>query len=273
MDFTQTNQKQMEDLYSKHQLNQCIKQAFLDDGYAEEMTRVDILVPFGLGLLVQMVLHKRATVETLVGILRRHFEHTEKPAQACADALDDAAEKDLVDWDPVSEKFILVHDISNELKHRLDILQYPLPMIEPPQEVRNNRQTGYQTIHGSLLLRDNHHDDDICLDHINRVNSISLSLNADVVAFVQNHWKGINRQKPGENYQEFRARKKAFQKYNDASADVLEGLMFHGNRFWLTHKYDKRGRTYCQGYHVNPQGNDWNKACVELADAEKLNEM
>jgi DNA-directed RNA polymerase len=47
--------------------------------------------------------------------------------------------------------------------------------------------------------------------------------------------------------------------------------MAGGNRFWLTHKYDKRGRTYCQGYHVSYQGNDYNKACIEFADGEPLN--
>jgi DNA-directed RNA polymerase len=49
-------------------------------------------------------------------------------------------------------------------------------------------------------------------------------------------------------------------------------LMFTaGNRFYMTHKYDKRGRTYSQGYHINPQGNDWNKAVIEFADKEVIN--
>ncbi len=45
-------------------------------------------------------------------------------------------------------------------------------------------------------------------------------------------------------------------------------LMMHSNVFHMTHKYDKRGRTYSQGYHVNYQGNPWNKACIEFADKE-----
>jgi DNA-directed RNA polymerase len=36
----------------------------------------------------------------------------------------------------------------------------------------------------------------------------------------------------------------------------------------MTHKYDKRGRTYSQGYHIQPQGSDWNKAVIEFADKE-----
>ena len=41
-----------------------------------------------------------------------------------------------------------------------------------------------------------------------------------------------------------------------------------GNHFYLTHRYDKRGRTYAQGYYINPQGNEWNKAVLEFADKE-----
>jgi len=97
-----------------------------------------------------------------------------------------------------------------------------------------------------------------------------LSLDSDVVAFIQNQWKNHDRRKDGESREDFRKRVKAFDKYDRTSRDVLAALMAQGDRFWLTHKYDKRGRTYAQGYHVNPQGNDWNKACVEFANKEKL---
>jgi DNA-directed RNA polymerase len=46
---------------------------------------------------------------------------------------------------------------------------------------------------------------------------------------------------------------------------ILEGF---SNEFYLTHRYDKRGRVYCQGYHVTYQGTPWNKAVLELADKE-----
>jgi len=38
----------------------------------------------------------------------------------------------------------------------------------------------------------------------------------------------------------------------------------------MTHRYDKRGRVYCMGYHVNYQGTPWNKAVIELADKEMI---
>jgi DNA-directed RNA polymerase len=50
----------------------------------------------------------------------------------------------------------------------------------------------------------------------------------------------------------------------------MEHLAVADDRFYLTNKYDKRGRTYSQGYHVNPQGADWNKGVIELADKELI---
>lgn len=64
---------------------------------------------------------------------------------------------------------------------------------------------------------------------------------------------------------------KAFEKYDRTAKDVLDHVRIHGNEFYLTHRYDTRGRTYSQGYHVNPQGNDWNKAIVEFAKEEVTN--
>ena len=52
------------------------------------------------------------------------------------------------------------------------------------------------------------------------------------------------------------------------SMKVFAMLINEGNRFYLTHKYDKRGRTYCQGYHVSYQGNTYRKAILQLADKE-----
>lgn len=38
-----------------------------------------------------------------------------------------------------------------------------------------------------------------------------------------------------------------------------------------SHKYDRRGRTYAVGYHVNSQGTDYNKSVLELSRKEIIN--
>lgn len=267
-----SSQIDLERLYSKHQVFSCLANEYRDAGFEEALIEVGILASFGIDLLVQMCLHKRASVPVLVGLLKKHFKHETNPAQACADMILKAAAEDVIDWEDLSGTAVVKYEVSADVQERLDRFQYPLPMIQEPESVNNNRQTGYCTIRGSIILRNNHHEDDVCLDHINRMNSTPLALNANVVAFVQNQWKNLDKPKDGESHDDFKRRKKAFEKYDRTSRDVLAALMAQGDRFWLTHKYDKRGRTYSQGYHVNYQGNDWNKACIEFADKEPLNE-
>ena len=269
-----SSQKELESLFSKHQVMPFLRQICEDRGYPETLKELGLPVEFGIQLLSHMMLCKRANIVTLVGILRHHFTDSEEASavQQCTEMLCKAVDVDAVNFDAQMMVFIVEHDIKKQEQQQLDQFQYPLPMIEHPEPVTNNKETGYQTIPGSLLLKNNHHDQDICLDHINRMNSIPLSVNPDVVAFVQNQWARLDKPKPDELYQDFKKRQKAFKKYDAASRDVIDGLVAAGNHFWLTHKYDKRGRTYCQGYHVSTQGNDWNKAVIEFAEGEKLNE-
>lgn len=272
IDLATASQATLELLYSKYQQMRCIKYEISDGEIPQELTQAGIPLAFGLDLIAQMLLHRRCKFDVLAGLLHHHFIHDEHPAKACAEMITKAVNNDFVHWHDQHEIFIMAIDIPDEVKERMGIFQYPLPMIEEPETVKNNRETGYQTIRNSILLRDNHHEEDVCLDHINRANGIPLRLNEDVVALVQNHWKNIDKIKPGESRSEFKQRQKNFRTYDQVSRDVIDALLAQGNHFWLTHRYDKRGRTYASGYHVNYQGNDWNKACVELAEAEPLNE-
>jgi DNA-directed RNA polymerase len=181
-----------------------------------------------------------------------------------------AAQADLMDWSPNLELFIVRFQISPETQEELDRFMYPLPMVVEPKPIRTNKDTGYFLGSGSVILKNNHHGDDVCLDHLNRVNRIKLTINMAVVKMVHNKWKNLERIKPGETREEFAARKKAFVKYDRVARDVVEFLMQESDHFYLTHKYDKRGRVYSQGYHVSDQGNDWNKAVIEFANREVI---
>ena len=68
------------------------------------------------------------------------------------------------------------------------------------------------------------------------------------------------------NLQQMQQRNFARYRYN--SLFTVKLCLLNGNNFSLNHKYDKRGRTYCQGYHVNYQGTPWNKAVVEFSHKE-----
>lgn len=265
-------QIELEQMFAKNQLLYRIKNEFKANGFEEFLAERKINVEFGLDLLVQMYLHKRTTVGVLTGILHKHFEDQDNPFQACADALYDAASKDLMDWKSVDNRFVVRYGLSDDVQKEIDTYQYPLPMIVPPNQIVNNKTTGYLTIKGSVILKNNHHDDDVVLEHLDRMNQIKLSMNPHTVRMVQNQWANLDKPKEGESYEDFKKRQRAFEKFDKTSRDVLDGLFTLGNEFYLTHKYDKRGRTYCQGYHVNIQGNDWSKGVIEFTEKEYVND-
>ena len=213
-----------------------------------------------------MQLHKRCKLDVLLGTLRGHCE----TAQEVADLILKCAEADLVDYDPTLEIFIVKFLVSNDVQEELDKYQYPLPMVVEPEAVYSNSTTGYLTIPGSLILKKNHHEDDICLDHINRMNKVKLTINNDTASMIKNQWKGLDKMKEGDTKEDFEKRKKAFAKYDKTAKEVIAKLTEHGNEFYLTHRYDKRGRTYSAGHHIQYQGNAWSKAIVEFSTKELI---
>lgn len=261
-------QIEIEKLFHKNQLFPRIKNEFLDCDYDFPgiMRKFSIQEDFGYDLLVQMVLHKRAHLATLVGALKKHFDGD---CQLTVDELHKAVMADLVDWSPVARQFIVKFGISPDVQADLDRYQYPLPMVVEPKYLYDNHDSGYYTGKSSVILRQNHHDEDVCLDHLNHVNRTKLRINQKVAKTIRNRWRNLDKPKLDEEHSEYQKRVKAFEKYDRTAHDVMNhlGLATEGE-FYLTHKYDKRGRTYCQGYVVNYQGTPWNKAVIEFANQE-----
>ena len=264
MSDLRARQIELEQLFNKNQLIPRMRKEFTDCkdidfmGYLKHKSIPEL---FGIDLLVQMALHKRTSLTTLIGCLRHHFQDSQKTA----DYIKLAAEVDLVDYDPEIRIFIVRYEISADVQAELDCFQFPLPMVVQPEIVKSNTDSGYLISRGSLILRNNHHDDDVCLDHINRMNAVKFTINQDTAMMVKNTWRNLDKPKEGETKADFERRKRAFEKYDRTAKDVIDMLP---EEFYLTHKYDKRGRFYCQGYHVTYQGAAWNKAVIELADKE-----
>lgn len=265
------HQRELEILFNKNQTITRIKSEFIDCesfDFGEYFEANDIPTGFGFDVLVQMALHKRCQLPTLVGIMDKHFNNVQKTA----DMLYRCAELDLVDWSPNLNLFVVKFTISDDVQEELDRFQYPLPMVVRPRRVHCNSETGMINSGGSLILKNNYHEDDICLDHINRSNAIEFSINFQVAEMVKNQWRGLDKPKVGETRDDFMRRKKAFEKYDRTAREVMKIVTAHENKFYMLHKYDKRGRTYCQGYHINYQGAPWNKAVVEFANKELIAE-
>lgn len=148
------HQRELEKLYNKNQTITRIKSEFMDCkefDFCAYMEQKNIPTGFGLDVLVQMALHKRCQLPTLVGILDRHFGNV----QHTADMLLKCAEADLLNWSPHLNIFVVQFTISQDVQDELDRFQYPLPMVVRPKTVRNNRDTGMLTSGGSLILKNN----------------------------------------------------------------------------------------------------------------------
>lgn len=269
MNTRREHQLELEKLYDKNQLMPRVRQAFRDCerlDFAQLMSELNIPDKFGFDMLAQMAVRKRANVPTLVGCLRHHCE----TSQEVASLLEIAVVNNMVEWSSRDQQFIVIYGIAPALQEELDRFQFPLPMVIKPELVEDNLDTGYLTERASVVLRDNYTDDDVCLDHLNRINGTKYALNLDVALTIQNRWRHLDKKKPDETWEDFKKRKKAFEKYDAVAKDVIQLLLKEGNELYLTHRYDKRGRTYCMGFHITYQGTDWNKAIIEFADKEVL---
>lgn len=137
--------------------------------------------------------------------------------------------------------------------------QYLPPMVCPPRKLESNYDSGYLTHKESLILRNNHHDGDICLDVLNTMNAVPLKLNVDFLCqYEEDATFDFETEDQKKNWMSFKKQSYRFYKL----------IVDQGNRFWLTHKVDKRGRIYSQGYHINSQGASFKKAMIQLADEE-----
>ncbi len=257
-------QSDLETLYSKHQLLPVLREEFAT--IAEEYPNPDER-PFICDMLAQICLHRQADPPTMVGILSPQYGEP----QVVANRLLLMVEFDYLDYNQNTGNFMLKFDISEDVQALLDRYQYPLPMIVPPNEIEYNHQTGYHTIQGSVVLNGSKYFRyvDLCLDHLNRINKVPLALDFSVIR--SNEGKYIKpTRKEGESYDDFRKRLKQASVFYGVSVEVMEGLAELSDVLYLTHKYDRRGRCYASGYHINTQGTDYNKSVLQLAHKEKL---
>lgn len=138
--------------------------------------------------------------------------------------------------------------------------EYLPPMVCQPLELTHNFSSGYLTHNDSLILgTGNHHDGDICLDVLNIMNSVALRIDTDFVSTVEEEPTfEIKDQTQQELWDTFKRQSYAFYSL----------MVNQGNRMYLTHKVDKRGRIYASGYHITTQGTAFKKAMLELANEE-----
>ena len=208
-------------------------------------------------LCVQLMIHKRITFSSILGMLYFIYKDADRTSEEIINCL----KAGLATIDIKRQELVVKYDLTEEQQKEVDTLQFPLPMLVEPKFITKNNENGYYFVkHGSIILNSKAPKYDVNLEHINRVNSIPLSINNLVAQNIPNVWKNSNSSMSRKNH----------AKYTRIAKDYCNLYATTGNKFYMTHKYDKRGRIYDVGYFINPQGNDWNKACIELYKKEMV---
>ena len=149
--------------------------------------------------------------------------------------------------------------VSEKIKQNAARVGYLPPLVVKPKPVKRNYESVYESFNDSLILgKGNYHDGDICLDVINSKNSVALCLNEEFLQ-IEEHPK---------NELETLDAQRNFSDFVKQSQEINCLMIGQGNEFYLSHKVDKRGRVYAQGYHINTQGSSYKKASIDLAEKE-----
>lgn len=136
---------------------------------------------------------------------------------------------------------------------------YLPPMICRPNKITSNSISGYLTHNSSVILRDNFHNDEIALDVINTQNNVSLSLSQAFLEEIdENPTYELDSLEKTRQWADFKRE----------SNYIYKLMLDQGNEFFITNRYDKRGRMYASGYHINPQGTSYKKAMLEFTKKE-----
>jgi hypothetical protein len=240
--------------------------------YASKDKRLDQLGDLDLHELVTKIMQGIAYVQkpelftSVSAQLAGRLQFSDKPEAIAtmAEMLAVLCETDMFDIIKESRQASLMIEsripLSQELLQFIDNTTFQLPMVCSPEYVDHNRKSGYLSYNDSLILGSgNHHEGDLCLDVINLQNNIPLKLNIEFL-------------KEQEMLPNFKIvtpeQREQWEAFKHASHRIWLLIYNQGNKFYLTNKVDKRGRLYSVGYHINTQGNQFQKAMVELDDEE-----
>lgn len=265
---TQETQKNLETLFSKYQLLPVLREEFATVISPTIMEDIGVEPAMATEALVQIYLHRQADPVTMIGILSPKYGEP----QHVADKLLLMVLHDYLDYDEVQEKLMVKYDISDDIKAMLDLYQYPLPMVVKPLPITDNYESGYLSIKTPVVLNGSKYfdDKDMCLDHLNRANSVALTMDFEVINSEEGKFL-----KPvraiGEDFDDFQKRVRQANTFYTTSVDAMESLESLSHEIYLTHRYDRRGRVYASGYHVSTQGDDYRKSVLQLAHKELVN--
>lgn len=191
-------------------------------------------------------------ISMLVGLTHKYFDNH----QQCADEISELVDMGLIE---IRNKHLYTDFYIDTSE--INKLIYVAPLLHKVKHI-DNHSNPYD--HSYLISNVKPVENlDLCLDHINRLSRIKLSINFTVAKNSKYTVKDKEL-----SFSEQLKKNKALKNFIKDSEETFNYLAFSDNEFYMNHYYDKRGRTYAQGYHINYMGTEYQKACIELTDKE-----
>ncbi len=230
---------------------------------------------------ISLECQKPMKLVSIASLCARHLNMADKveAVHTMAEVIAVLAETDLFDVKKTKEGWIVLSRVGldAEVTQYADNALYLPPLIIKPRKVRHNRDSGYITQRGESLILgfyENHHDDNICLDVLNTLNSNEYELDTDFINQYEEQWH--REELSQQEYEElshadreiYNMDAKTWKKFQEQGKFFQHLMIHHGNSFYLCNKVDKRGRIYSSGYHVNVQGSSFKKAMVNFKHHE-----
>jgi hypothetical protein len=154
---------------------------------------------------------------------------------------------------------------------KLEKTKYLPPLVVLPNVITSNHSSGYLTKKDSVILgKGNHHEKPLALDVLNILNSIKLTLDVRALEYEEAYKELSEAKKRGLTKVSLTQRKANHTLMAETSVEIYNMMLDKGNEFYITWKYDKRGRVYSAGYHINIQSTDYKKSLINLAKKEVI---
>lgn len=165
---------------------------------------------------------------------------------------------------------------SESLQRKIRIGCYLPPMLDKPEKLYSNKDSAYLTIKNDKVIlggRLNQHSENVSLDVINLLNSQEYELDEHVIKQIKPFHRDVLDEQglselTVEEQKDYQKELKNYHRYLEQFQFLSTNLV--GRKLHFTHKPDKRGRMYTQGFHFNPMGSSYEKACINLYNKETV---
>lgn len=297
MDIKALHQHIIEDRYSKENIHNWVKQDLIESGLEEELKQgEDLLYDYCMGkywdskneridkllmsnwdyqdlvleVFTVIIPEDTQTIQTVCGRLAEMlpvgniFSKIQTAAEIVG-VLEPLGLYRIISASESDTDSILVEsliELEDETIQKLADTKYLPPMIVPPRTVTGNDSPQYLTKKKDNLVLNapKNWDADTCIGVVNICNQIALELDENILQYEE---------KPNKEC-DTPEKIKAFELLRNSSKKVYKELLEYGNEFYFAWKFDRRGRMYSQGYHVNVQSTEYKKAIINLKRKEVI---